>query len=214
MRFPVPIAVPEAAPVVEVAAAEHGREPGREADHEPLLQVERLEEDFLGGFKRFAERGEDFDVRLAWFHGLFQPVSKGGGKPGCRRKVVEGSVRTLSVCELVRRPSKIDGKRGRGRREHEDGCHPDPAKRGEGPRSCGEGASLATVRSFAVCTGWDDGGAGSRDNNRSKRPIPPPLLHCEDGSSDHPLTRLATNPTLPARCASKPSLKHDGFLPC
>ena len=84
MRFPIPIAIPEAAPVVEAAAAEHGCEPGREANHEPLRQIEGLEEDFLGGFKRFAERGEDFDARLAWFHGLFQPVSKGGGKPGCR----------------------------------------------------------------------------------------------------------------------------------
>ena len=86
MRFPVPITTPEVAPVVEAAAIEHGREPGREADDKPLRQVERLEEDFLGGFKRFAERGEDFDVRLAWFHGVFQPVSKGRGKPGCRRR--------------------------------------------------------------------------------------------------------------------------------
>jgi hypothetical protein len=86
--FPVPVAVPEAAPIVEAAAAEHGCEPGREADDEPLRQVEGLEEDFPGGFKRFAEGGEDFDARLTWFHAVFQPVSQGGGKHGSRREVM------------------------------------------------------------------------------------------------------------------------------
>src|SRR5262249_36384327 len=76
MRFPIPTAIPEAAPVVETAAAKHGGEPGGEADDEPFLQVEGLEENFLGSFKRFAERGEDFDARLVGFHALFQSISK------------------------------------------------------------------------------------------------------------------------------------------
>ena len=89
MRFPVPITTPEVAPVVEAATTEHRREPGCEADNEPLRQIEGLEKDFLGGFKRFAERGEDLDARLAWFHGLFQPVSRNGGKLGCRLPVMK-----------------------------------------------------------------------------------------------------------------------------
>ena len=51
-----------------------------EADDQPLHQVERLEEDFFGGFKGFAERGEDFDARLARVHGKFQSGSRAGGK--------------------------------------------------------------------------------------------------------------------------------------
>ena len=64
-RMPIPISLTERTPITVTASAEEGRQPGRETDHKPLREIKGLEEDFLGSFKRFAERGEDFDAALS-----------------------------------------------------------------------------------------------------------------------------------------------------
>ena len=62
-----PIRTP--AVVVVVITTAQIREPRREADHQPFLQVERLKKNFLHQLERLAEWREDLDLVATAVHG-------------------------------------------------------------------------------------------------------------------------------------------------
>ena len=100
LRFPMPVPIllaPAAIVIEAAAAAEEGGEPGGETDHEPLRQIEGLEENFLRQFKCLAEGSEDFDARFVRVHAAIPNSFLQSRQVSIRRGVGKGDVRTLSV---------------------------------------------------------------------------------------------------------------------
>src|SRR5262249_34711229 len=81
-RSPVYIPVFWAVAVIEASSGEEGREPGSEANDQPLRRVKRSKENLLCELKSLTKRGEDFDSRWIRFHKEFETVFGRGRKLG------------------------------------------------------------------------------------------------------------------------------------